>query len=234
MDSRDSVTLLNRVTIHPLKRLLVHISNSYAGMVLLTTEMDLHLYNTTGKQWHKMAQLSSRQIRLLLADEKCITNTKLLQLSVKTADRLFRKISQLRNVQNKTKLLRLIHGDVYCGARLIRFGLADSDRCIRCFSEETIKHLLYECPYTQEVWGRLGLFPNTASDVINATMSKHEFEIRAELINQLVFRKKILPPEVLVRVVITSFKKGLSKSKGLQDHAASLISHRDITGQWFT
>jgi hypothetical protein len=157
-----------------------------------------------------------------------------MQLTESGARTIYSKISKLRNVQNKTKLLRLLHGDVYCGARLFRFGMSDSDRCTRCISEETIAHLLYECPYTKDVWGKLGINPITASDIITTTMSRHELEIKAELINQLVFRKKILPPEVLVQVVIDSFKKGLSKSKGMQEHAESLIRHRDITGQWFT
>jgi hypothetical protein len=59
-------------------------------------------------------------------------------------------------------------------------------------------------------------------------------EIRAEIISQLVFRKKVLPPEVLVRGTMSSFSKGLSKSKGLKEYAKLIIERYEQTGQWFT
>ncbi len=127
-----------------------------------------------------------------------------------------------------------IIGDVYCGTRLYAFGLADSDRCIRCFEAETISHLLYECPYSKEVWGRLGLLPRSTAEIVNGQLSRAEFEIRAEIISNLVFRKKVLPPEILIRSVINSFANGLSQGKGVQDHAKMLISRQEFTGQWFT
>jgi hypothetical protein len=171
---------------------------------------------------------------MLLWDNRYITDTKLLQLTEESAPLLYNKISKLKSVQNKTKLLRLLHGDVYCGARLYRFGLLDSDRCIRCFDEETVSHLLYQCPYSKEVWGRLGLFPNRASDLIHEYVTKVDLEIKAELINNLVFRKKVLPPEALIKSVINSFRQGLSQSKGVREYATTMIERFEITGQWFT
>jgi hypothetical protein len=147
---------------------------------------------------------------------------------------LYAKIAKLGNIQNKTKLLQLIHGDVYCGAKLYRYGLTETDRCIRCFAEETTNHLLYECPYTREVWGRLRVFPTAAGDILHEGLTRYELEIRAELVSHLVFRRKSLPPEVLIRSVITNFKKGLSRSKGLQEHAVSMVERYELTGQWFT
>jgi hypothetical protein len=76
--------------------------------------------------------------------------------------------------------------------------------------------------------------PRTASDLINGELSRTEVEIRAEIISQLVFRKKVLPPEVLVRTTMSSFSKGLSKSKGLQEYAKLIIERYEQTGQWFT
>jgi hypothetical protein len=132
------------------------------------------------------------------------------------------------------KILRLIHGDVYCGARLFRFGLIDSDRCIRCFAEETREHLQHGCPYSGEVWGRLGLFPRQTADILQAHISSMELEFRAELISNLVFCKKVLPPEVLIRTVVNRFKMGLSQSKGMREYATTLVERHELTGKWFT
>ncbi len=137
-------------------------------------------------------------------------------------------------MQNKAKLLRLLHGDVYNGARLYRAGIIDTDRCIRCFAEETTKHLLIECPYSSEVWGRMGLVPINPGDLLNARLTKYELEVRAEIISRLVFRKKTVPPDVLIKAVVNSFKKGLSRTKGLKEAAALMVEQYEISGQWFT
>jgi hypothetical protein len=231
---RESMLLLGRVTSGQLQRQLTHIRRCYSGRNVPEIETGVRIYNTTAKQWLAAAQLSSRQLRLILWQEDCITTTKILNQTEDSARLLYSKLLKLRNVPNKTKMLRLIHGDVYCGTRLYAFGLAESDRCIRCFEAETIRHLLYECPYSIEVWGRLGLLPHSAAEIVNGQLSRIEFEIRAELISHLVFRKKVLPPEILIRTVINSFGKGLSQGKGVKDYARMLITRQEFTGQWFT
>jgi hypothetical protein len=231
---RDSMIILRRVASISLKRHLAYLQRNYGGGDIPDGEHGLHVYNSVAKQWHKLGQMTSRQIRTLLWAGKCITNTKLLQLTEVNAIELYQKLSKLKNVQNKSKMYRLIHGDVYCGARLYRFGLSDSDRCVRCFEEETITHLLYECPYSREVWGRLGLLPAHASELINGQLSRTELEIRAELISHLVFRKKTLAPEILIKMVIKLFKNGLSRSNGVKEYAKRIADRHEVTGQWFT
>jgi hypothetical protein len=53
-----------------------------------------------------------------------------------------------------------------------------------------IQHLLINCPYSVEVWGRVGIIPTEVKDVINENLSLSELEVRAEIISSLVFRKK--------------------------------------------
>jgi hypothetical protein len=231
---RDSMQILRRVACPQLKRPLAHLQRHYCGRELPDIESGIHIFNSVAKQWHKPGQLTSRQIRTLLWESKCIVNTKLLQMTEENAIGLFHKLSRLKNIQNKSKMFRLIHGDVYCGARLYRFGLADTDRCIRCFEEETTQHLLYECPYSREVWGRLGMLPSSATEIINGQMSRIELEIRAEILSNLVFRKKVLAPDILIKMVLKSFEKGLSRSKGVTEHAKMAVSRHELTGQWFT
>ncbi len=78
------------------------------------------------------------------------------------------------------------------------------------------------------------MFPNAAADILHEGLTRYELEIRAELVSHLVFRKKTLPQEVLIRSVITNFKKGLSRSKGLKEHAVNMVERYELTGQWFT
>ena len=61
-------------------------------------------------------------------------------------------ISKLTNTKLKTILLRSINGDIYCGTRLKKFGLTDTDECPRCHLPETIDHQLYSCFYTKQLW----------------------------------------------------------------------------------
>jgi hypothetical protein len=231
---RENMQILERITSLQLKKPLAQIRRAYSGLEPPDSETGMYLFNPAAKQWLRPAQLTSKQIRLCLWEDRLLTHTKLLRLSEDSALRFYNKLDKLKNVQNKSKLLRLLHGDMYCGAKLYRYNLTDTDRCIRCFAEENVSHLLYECPYTREVWGRLGVFPSAAADILDEGLTKHELEIRAELISHLVFRKKTLPPEVLIRSVITNFRKGLSRSKGLKEHAVNMVERYELTGQWFT
>jgi len=230
----DNMRLLRRIACVQLRRQLAHLQFAYRFFAIPDPENEIYVYNMTMAHWHRTATLTSRQIRKLVWEEQCIVDTKLMRLDADTAPMLYGKITKLRNIQNKSKLLRLLHGEVYSGNRLFRYGLAETDRCIRCFAEETIKHLLYECPYSAEVWGRLGMVPGSVAEIINARMSGTELEVRAEFISHLVFRKSILPPEVLVRTIINNFNTGLSRNKKTRDYAKALVENYELTGQWFT
>ncbi len=35
---------------------------------------------------------------------------------------------------------------------MLKFKMTDSDECERCGAEETTKHLLWDCPFSQLVW----------------------------------------------------------------------------------
>jgi hypothetical protein len=194
----------------------------------------IRIYESSRKQWHKVELLTSRQIRAFFNTEQCITDTKLMSVSVTHASALYKKISRLCNIGNKTKLLRLLHGDVYCGSRLYQFGLTDTDMCIRCFDRETRRHLLLECPYTKEVWSRLGLSSNSAQDILRSNITQEELEIIADLISAIVFRKQVIPPEVLIRTTMFKFRDGLSKRKKTRLLATNKVSMYEFTGQWFT
>jgi hypothetical protein len=196
-------------------------------------EDGVRMYAPINRQWLRVEQMSSRQIRDMSKSELCISRTKLINDGTDPSI-LYRKIAKLRNVANKTKLLRLLHGDVYCGTRLYRSGLAETDRCIRCFESETLNHLLLECPYSKEVWARLGRNSRTVHDILNNDIAQGELEIISEIISSLIFRKQVLPPEILIRTIMYRFKDGLSKQRGTIMIATNIVRRYELIGQWFT
>jgi hypothetical protein len=200
----------------------------------LDLNRDIMLYDSIRRQWQRGETMPSSTIRNTINNESCILETKLMNMTLPKATTLYGKIAKLRNIGNKTKLLRLLHGDVYCGSRLYRFGLTPTDRCIRCFDCETITHLLLDCPYTREVWSRLGMAPNAARDILKDNITTGELEILAELIGALVFRKQVLPPEVLIRTTIYKFRNGLSKQSKTLAMASTMVNRYELLGQWFT
>ncbi len=197
-----------------------------------TNESKLHLYDSATHCWKFIAVTPSSQLRTILTKEITITNTKLMELELDDAKKLFMKIHKISSMQIRCRLLRLIHGDVYCGARTYRTGLTSTDRCVRCFQEETILHLLLQCPYTRQVWDMLGMHCDRPEDIIDPEIGLASLEIRADLVNELVFRKRQLPPEILIETTFNKFAKGLSKNNSITKFATEKLALYHFTGRW--
>jgi hypothetical protein len=206
--------------------------NSYAGMPIPDRSNHQTILDVNKNRWLRFSGITSRHIRLLIRETVVINNTKLITLTPSDATSFYKNINKLSSTQNKTKLLRLIHGDVYCGTRLKEFKLSEIDTCIRCFEKETIKHLLLECPYTQEVWRTLGVDYMQVRNVIGVNESRDELEIRADLQSTIVFRKGILPPNTLIDLTYLKFSKGLCKNNNVKELAKEKIEHHNATGRW--
>lgn len=224
--------LVKRICNIELKQHLVMLVRLYAGQELPDQDVRQYLYNNTAGSWLRTESLSNRAIRELIEGGKCILNTKLTQLQESEAPALFAKIAKIRNVPNKTKLLRLMHGDVYCGVRRKKFQMTDNDSCGRCFQPETIKHLLLECPYSQQVWAQLGFSPVGPLDILDSRIGHDVFEIRAEIISALVFRQQTLQPEVLIQTIMSKYSKGLCTNLSVIRQAEAAILKHAITRQW--
>jgi hypothetical protein len=164
---------------------------------------------------------------------KCIVNTKLAQMPEQVALILYAKLAKIRNIPNKTKMLRLMHGDVYCGVRRKKFKMTDNDSCGRCFQPETIRHLLLECPYTQQVWAKLGGVPEGPLDILDGRISQAELEIRAEFVAALVFRQHTLQPDVLIQTIMTKYSKGLCRNLSVTRLAEANVLRHAVTHQWY-
>jgi hypothetical protein len=145
---------------------------------------------------------------------------------------MYNKLRKTSSIALRTKILRLIHGDVYCGTRLVRFGLSEIDTCIRCFGQETINHLLYQCPYSQTVWSILRIPAVNFASILHGELTESEFELRCAIIDMLVFRKSQIPPHIIIENIVNNYANGLSNKKKVRDYAVSAKSFRERYGTW--
>jgi hypothetical protein len=81
-------------------------------------------------RWLDCHLLPTRTIREIFFS-KDLAYPKTILLSRDEHAAYFAKVKKLVNTRNKNGLLRLLYGDVYSGDRLVRFGLAENDRCRR-------------------------------------------------------------------------------------------------------
>jgi hypothetical protein len=174
-------------------------------------------------QWYEVEQLTSSAIRNLLFEPKTLPKPKIVELDNDVGAAYFYKLNKLTSIPNKSKMLRLLYGDVYTAERLKHFGMSETDRCRRCFEKETITHLLTDCPYSLDVYSKLGLRDLTIEGIIGTSLSQQSLEIRSEIIIGLVFRLQTMPPEVLIKSTLDKFAKGLARKHKVKQQAEVML-----------
>ena len=121
----------------------------------------------------------------------------LSQATVTNLKSLGYKINKLTNVKLKTILLRSIHGDIYSGTRLKKFGMAEDDKCPRCNLPETIEHQLLECDYCKRLWSVVSIITSIPITNLNTVLGLHDLHdkttltINAEVIRRLLSIERI-------------------------------------------
>ncbi len=140
----------------------------------------------------------------------------------------YKKINKLVSITNKSRILRLLYGDVYCAERTFRFGLSESNLCRRCFATEMIMHLLTECPYTRRVYSLLGITTFDINEILGLYLKRGEFEIRADFLCYLVFRQHTMPPEILVQTTLEKYARGLTVYGGVDKTANAKIREMEL------
>jgi len=60
--------------------------------------------------------------------------------------------SSNRSEQMRMIKFRFLHGDIFCKARMFKFGMTHDDKCEFCGTCETIKHQVWECQRAQILW----------------------------------------------------------------------------------
>jgi hypothetical protein len=64
---------------------------------------------------------------------------------------------------------------------------------------------------------------NLHPNLLGLMLRNSEFKIRNDIIAQLDFRKQVLPPDVLTRVTIRKYFKGLACNKNCTNFAQNLL-----------
>ena len=85
-------------------------------------------------------------------------------------------ITQVRNNCKNSKLrniyFRLIHNDFFTYEKMKRFGMSESDACPRCGEKENLRHLIWDCSHSLNIWNLFNevvnhAFPN-GKDSVNS------------------------------------------------------------------
>jgi hypothetical protein len=178
--------------------------------------------------WVNESGISSKKLRDIIFSKK-LCNPKIVLLSDDQKRHYFNELSKVVNVANKSRMLRLLYGDVYCRERLVRFNMSDNDTCRRCFQKETIIHLLSECPYTTAVYSLVGIDATDIQEILGVNLGKSALEIRCDILSYLVFRQNVMPPDILVKITLEKIAKGLAQRMGAQKQAKRYL--REIFGE---
>ena len=123
-----------------------------------------------------------------------------------------------------------MHGDIYCGTRLLRFGMTDTDKCQRCGAPETITHLLHDCSYVKKIWEICSGLTSIPTSSLNEVLGYHDFHdkttltIHCEIVRRLLAIERPVTDQLkLIKSVIDRLaivERGISKHtiKGFQSY----------------
>jgi hypothetical protein len=85
-------------------------------------------------------------------------------------------------------------------------------------------HLLNKCEYSKMVLGKLGITDMTVPKLLVLSLRPSELEIRDEIIAKLVFRKQILPLDVLTKVLNGKYTAGLVHNNNCTNFIQNLLN----------
>ncbi len=203
-----NLTILSKIADKNMVNAINIVGRTYINMPLPNLNPISKLRDRSGR-WCDDTLVSSKGLREIIFDKRnCSPKITVMTDEVKSV--YFKNLSRIISVVNKTRMLRLLQGDVYCAERRYRFGMSESDRCHRCFEVETIYHLLTECPYSRKVYSLLGIDNLELNNILGVDLNRFDLEIRADILNYLVFRQHVMPPEVLVQTTLERYANGLA------------------------
>ena len=171
----------------------------------------------------KANKLTTKQIRYSLENVDTNPPKVITSPDQPTLISLGNIIKKLTNERLKTTILRSLHGDIYCGTRLKKFGMTDSDLCSRCNAPESIAHQLMECEYVKKIWNLLTNITSIKVESLNDVLGHNPFHDRTTLtihaevirlllaidrptINQITMIKNVINRLSLVERGITKYQ----------------------------
>ena len=199
--------------------------------ILQHVQTDLTIYANPQKPAYELVPLRGRLIpynkittkliRLAINYTGPVTTKMIKEPNPELITTLGRNITKLTNVRLKTVLLRAIHGDIYSGTRLKKFGMADTDLCQRCSEPETVEHQLFECSYVKELWRITSKITSVPTIDLNTVLGHNELHdkmtitIHAEVIRNLlaIERPTISQIKMIKSIVkrLSIIEKGITK-----------------------
>ena len=175
------------------------------------TQAPIHETYIPIKNRYKIAsKVTSRELRNEADSDHSDINFK-FPTALENIEQLLPKINKIRCVKTKSFALRLIHGDIYTGTKLYRYGLKPDDECSKCRNSETLEHLLIGCWYPGTIWGKIkALYKATdhrkqtydilsLNFAIGCNLSHPKLKLHLEIIKRLSHKDR---PSVLPKMLI--------------------------------
>jgi hypothetical protein len=78
-----------------------------------------------------------------------------MEISSFDTDCIIKVRKQISIVKLRNIFYRLIHNDFFTRSKMLKLKMTDSAECERCGADETAKHLLLECSFSQLAWKNL-------------------------------------------------------------------------------
>jgi len=195
---------------------------------LLENFKDGHSINFQGNRYFPLsvkiipiAKITSKIIRDSGKASNHIIPKMLPQLDVTNLSIIGSRINRLTNTKNKGILLRVMHGDIYSGTRLKKFGMTESDTCPRCGESEDINHQIMNCPYTKIIWEIVsfitGIPHSNLSNILGNDIrhNKASLALNAEIIKILlaIDRPTQNQGQIILKILerLSYMEKGVSK-----------------------
>ena len=110
---------------------------------------------------------------------------------------------------------------IYCGTRLKKFGMTESDTCPRCGESEDIEHQIMNCSYTRVIWEIVtditGIVHNNLSVILgnDRKHNKASMALNAEIIKMLlaIDRPTQNQSQTIAKILdrLSYMEKGVSK-----------------------
>ena len=138
------------------------------------------------------------------------------QASLDNLKSLGHKLNKITNVKLKTILLRSIHGDIYSGTRLKKFGMAESDQCPRCNMPETIEHQIIECGYCKNLWSVISTITSIPNTDLNTILGNHDLHDKTTLTVNAEVIRRLLAIERINSDIITVAKSVINNLTALE------------------
>jgi hypothetical protein len=203
---REAETSVNRKKSKMLEMIINNFPKDYRQLALSFDDNvnelknDLEKIEISHDNWISVDSLTTKIIQLSLKKSQ----GKISSLDVKTKVGLshfdnnnFIKVrQQCRSTKLRTIFHRLVNNDLFSYERMFRFRMTNDNRCPRCGTLETTKHMIWECHESKLIWTNLNKIMSdiglanenilTYEDIYNITNNIPVTHIKLKIIQEMI------------------------------------------------